>query len=86
MARKDPELRSLAANVRTRRTRAGLTQAELAERSNLAITYMTRIENAEANISVLVLGKLAKALNCKPWVLLRPAKFKPLGRGRPTKR
>lgn len=45
------------------RTRAGLTQLEIAEKCGLFRTYVSRIELGDANPTVLVLGALAASLD-----------------------
>ena len=48
--------------VKQRRLELGLTQEQLAERSNLHWTYVSSIERGERNVSLLNIVKLAKAL------------------------
>jgi predicted transcriptional regulator len=58
-------------NLRRARRRAGLTQIELAEKSNVGITTITRIESGhipEPRVSTL--RKLARALGISPAELL----------------
>lgn len=77
----------VAANVRRRRERLGLTQEELAAAAEIDLTYLQRIERASANPSVRVLAQLAQALDLAPGLLLR--KREPLPRrkaGRPKGR
>ena len=44
------------------RTKAGLSQQELADHCGIFRTYLSRIENGSANVSVSVLAALATAL------------------------
>jgi len=49
--------------VRELRERQGLTQPQLAERAQLAVSYITLIESGQhANLSPSALGRLARAL------------------------
>lgn len=49
--------------VRDLRERQGLTQAQLAERAQLALSYITLLEAGQnANLSPSALGRLARAL------------------------
>ena len=49
--------------VRELRERQGLTQAQLAERAQLAMSYITLLESGQqANLSPSALGRLARVL------------------------
>jgi transcriptional regulator with XRE-family HTH domain len=78
-----PILRSIAANVQKWRTRRGLTQAELAERANVELRFVQRVEQAQVNFGVVALVSLAGALAVKPGELLSEAELAPAVRGRP---
>lgn len=52
----------LANNVRDTRLKLGLSQAALAEKSDLHSNYIGLIERAKCNVSIVTLEKLAKAL------------------------
>lgn len=69
----DQNLRlSLAANVRRRRIRLGISQEELADRAQLDTRFVRRVESAtgiDARISTV--AKLAGALGCTSGALLR---------------
>jgi len=54
----------LGANVRRVRQRAGLTQADLAQRAGLAQPAISLIEAGQANPTVQTLQQLADALGC----------------------
>ena len=57
------EASALGARVRTLRRRRGLTQAQLAERAQLALSYITLLESGQqANLSPSAIGRLARAL------------------------
>jgi transcriptional regulator with XRE-family HTH domain len=60
----DPQ-KSLGAAIRERRKRLGLTQEELAEKSDLHWTYVSGIERGSRNVSILKLCKIARALGVK---------------------
>lgn len=58
-------------NVRRLRKDKGLTQEQLAFEAQLDLTYIGGIERGRRNPSVLVLGRIAEALNCELVELLR---------------
>jgi XRE family aerobic/anaerobic benzoate catabolism transcriptional regulator len=57
-----PFLRELGRRLRAARTEAGLSLAELAERADLSRRYLTDAEAGRANVTVLVLARLAHVL------------------------
>jgi transcriptional regulator with XRE-family HTH domain len=58
------ELRKIvAANVKTRRLRLGLSQEELADVCGYHRTYVGSVERAERNVTLATLEALAKALD-----------------------
>ena len=61
--------RCLAANLKALRQRWGLSQADLAERSQLSVSYVGEIEVAVKWPSAENLERLAKALYVKPYQL-----------------
>jgi transcriptional regulator with XRE-family HTH domain len=61
---------TLATNVKRLRLAAGLTQAQLAERANIGLATLQRIERAEGSASIDKLEALANALNTTPQPLL----------------
>ena len=61
----DSILNSIAKNIKKERLKQGLSQELLAEKSNLHINYISLVERAKVNISILALEKIAKALNVK---------------------
>jgi XRE family transcriptional regulator, aerobic/anaerobic benzoate catabolism transcriptional regulator len=65
----DP-LKLLGERVRLVRARRGMTRKQMARDSGVSERYLAQIEGGEGNISVLVLGRLAKALNVSVDVLL----------------
>jgi len=65
----DP-LHLLGERVRQARARRGMTRKMLARHSGVSERYLAEIETGRGNISVLVLRRLAKALNISVEVLL----------------
>jgi XRE family aerobic/anaerobic benzoate catabolism transcriptional regulator len=65
----DP-LKLLGDRVRQARARRGMTRKLLARHSGVSERYLAQIETGKGNISVLVLRRLAKALNVSVEVLL----------------
>jgi len=60
-----PMIARLAARVRTARMAQGLARRELSERSGVSQRYLAQLEAGEGNISVLLLHRVATALNFK---------------------
>lgn len=52
-------------NIRKARTKAGLTQEQLAERAGLHKNYYARVERGEENPSYETIEKIVKALKVK---------------------
>src|SRR5436190_21177785 len=65
----DP-LKLLADRVKQARARRGMTRKQLARDSGVSERYLAQIESGHGNISVLVLRRLAKALNVSADTLL----------------
>jgi len=63
-------LKSLGNRVRQARARRGMTRKLLARDSGVSERYLAQVEGGNGNISVLVLRRLAKALNVSVDVLL----------------
>lgn len=61
----------MAANVRSRRLRLGLSQEQLADLSGFHRTYIGSVERGERNITLSTLGALAAVLECKPEELVQ---------------
>ena len=51
--------------IRVERIKAGLSQEQLAEKSNLARNYIGNIERAEYKVTVETLARIAKALKIR---------------------
>jgi transcriptional regulator with XRE-family HTH domain len=56
---------ALGGIVRELRLKRGLSQEQLADRSNLHFTYVSSVERGERNISIENIARLAKALDCQ---------------------
>ena len=55
--------RRLGLRIKKLREDAGLSQEELAHRSSIHVTYLSGLENGKRNPSLLVLSRLATALD-----------------------
>lgn len=64
-------LRIVGANVKRLRQARGLTQEEVAFRSDIDLTYLGGIERGRRNPSLLVMARIAKALSTEPADLVR---------------
>ena len=62
---------TVAANVRNRRLRLGLSQEELADVCGYHRTYIGSVERGERNITLRTLDALATALDVSPETLLQ---------------
>jgi transcriptional regulator with XRE-family HTH domain len=58
-----PERKVFAARLRARRKELLLTQVNICEQTGLAVSYLSNLENAEANPSLEVMANLARALD-----------------------
>ena len=58
-----------AGKIKTAREKAGLTQEELARKSGLPQSHISRLENAQHSPSQKTLERIAKALNMAPSAL-----------------
>ncbi|MGN6216975.1 MAG: helix-turn-helix domain-containing protein [Solirubrobacterales bacterium] len=61
---------SLGANLREARMRLGMTQEEVAERSGVHATEVSRIEAGKRDPRISTVLRLAKAVNVKPGQLI----------------
>ena len=61
---------AIARNVKQARKRAGLSQAEVADRAGLSGSYVSEIERGRGNPSVEALARIAETLGLRPYQLL----------------
>ncbi len=66
----DPPVGDLGTNLRAARKRLGLTQEQVAERSGVHATEVSRIEAGKRDPQVSTLRKLAEAVESSPGELL----------------
>ena len=66
------ELSRFGANIRRERTARNITQEKLAERADLNIRTLQKIEAGELNILITTASRIQRALDC-PWDKLMPA-------------
>jgi transcriptional regulator with XRE-family HTH domain len=66
----DPSLAALGEAVKTLRREQGLTQALLAKRAGIAVTYVGRIEKGERNLTWSALKRLCHGLGVQTSALL----------------
>lgn len=74
----DP-VEQLAANVKRVRTRRGLTQQEVANRGDLALSDVGRIERGVRDPGIRVLFRVARGLSIQPAELLPRVDWAPEG-------
>ena len=55
----------LGKNIKKARQKAGLTQAQLAQKAGIHVNYYARVERGEVNPSVDIVKNIAKALKVK---------------------
>jgi transcriptional regulator with XRE-family HTH domain len=63
-SRKNPLQVAFGKILRERRLTLGISQEELAERSELHFTYVSSTERGERNISLINIARLANGLGC----------------------
>ena len=71
-------VREFGARIRAERTRAGLSQIELGERSGLHFTFVSSIERGQRNPTLTTILHLAAGLDVEPSRLMKglPARRK----------
>ena len=69
----DPALLRLGTLIKERRAKLNMTQRELAARSKLHVNYVCGIELGDRNPTVVVLRKLAAALEMEVWRMVKDA-------------
>lgn len=57
--------------IKFQRKFAKMSQSKLAKKTKIAQTEISRIESGERNVSMDLLGRIAKALGCKVNVILK---------------
>jgi transcriptional regulator with XRE-family HTH domain len=69
----EQELRGiLSLNIKRYRTSRSLSQADLAEKLDISVNFLSNIENGNKWISPLTLVKFAAALDIEPYELFKP--------------
>jgi len=63
-------LSALGRRVRERRERLGMTRKLLAQQAEVSERYLAQLESGEGNVSIVLLRRIAGALNLTPAVLL----------------
>jgi transcriptional regulator with XRE-family HTH domain len=81
----DQVLDHIGANVHRLRVRRGMSQEALAEAADISARFLQRVERGKTNLGVVVLVRLAAALDVPPGVLLRRAALPEVKHGRPRK-
>lgn len=66
----EPAYEILAANMRLLRERQGLSRTDVAIRAGLSERYVGYVEEGEAEVRLLTLGRLADALCTTPAALI----------------
>jgi transcriptional regulator with XRE-family HTH domain len=82
-ARKDDSvvIKTVSENVRALRISARLSQEELAHRAGLDRTYVSQVERMRRNMTIVVLARIAVALDVTPDKLLAGWSRNPRKRG-----
>lgn len=64
-------LRHVAKRIREHRQAKGISRRELAEAAELSERYVTQLESGKGNVTILLLRKIARALDVSMERLLR---------------
>jgi transcriptional regulator with XRE-family HTH domain len=64
-------VRLFGKRMKQRRRELRLTQVQIFERTGIAATYLSMIENGRANPSLDTVEKLARAVGLEAWEMLR---------------
>jgi DNA-binding XRE family transcriptional regulator len=67
-----PTVRLFGKRMKQRRRELQLTQVQIFERTGVASTYLSMIENGRANPTIDTIEKLAKSVGLEVWAMLRP--------------
>lgn len=76
----------MGARIRKRRGEVQLTQQEVAQETELDVSYYGRIERGEVNVATANLFKIAQTLQIDPGDLVRGVKYQGPPRPRPRRR
>jgi transcriptional regulator with XRE-family HTH domain len=69
--------RILSLNIKRYRNSRNISQADLAEKLDISVNFLSNIENGNKWISPLTLVKFASALNIEPYELFKPEEALP---------
>lgn len=83
---KNAALIALGGNIRAERARRNLTQQAVADAAKLHIAHYGRIERGVHNVSLLVLLKIARAMDVKVTLLLQDVEEAALTAQEPSKK
>ena len=72
---------ALAKQIRSGRTRRGISQEELAFRAGLHRTYISLVERSKKSLTVDSLARIASALDIKPSKILASAEKRSSAKG-----
>ena len=70
-------LKIFSSNIRLNRTRLKWSQAELAEKIDISINFLSDIETGKKWASPITMVKFANTFNIKPYELLKPLDLLP---------
>ena len=69
----DAYIAAIGQRVRGARARRGMTRKDLSRHSQISQRYLSQVESGQANISVILLSRIGKALNLSIHELLPPS-------------
>jgi transcriptional regulator with XRE-family HTH domain len=76
-ARTNPTLvEHLAANLKAARAARGLTQEDVADKSDLSVAYISLLERGGRNAPLNTVERIADAIGVEPHTLLAPPRMK----------
>ena len=76
----EKELKTIVlTNIKRYRDLRKWTQAQLAEKLDISVNFVSDVENGKKWISVATIVKLASVLNIEPYELFKPAEIQPPG-------
>jgi XRE family transcriptional regulator, aerobic/anaerobic benzoate catabolism transcriptional regulator len=76
----DAYLRTLAERIREARAQRGMTRNALATDSGVSLRFLAQLESGEANPSILVLRRIARAMGYSPDIFLSEEPVRPVER------